>query len=82
MKIKLKLYAALRQYVPAGVDLPALEEGWETADGATLGQVVEILNLPKTMKLLTLLNGVNCNDQARVLQNGDAILLFPLMAGG
>jgi molybdopterin converting factor small subunit len=82
MKIKVKLYATLRQYVPNSEDLLARGEGWEVADGATLGEVVKMVNLPEGLKVLTLLNGAHCNDQGRILKDGDALLLYPLMAGG
>ena len=82
MKIKVKLYATLRQYVPSSADLLVREEGWEVADGATLGDVVKMVNLPDGLRPLTLVNGAHCNDQGRILKDGDALLLYPLMAGG
>jgi molybdopterin converting factor small subunit len=82
MRIRVKLYATLRQYVPNSADLPVREEGWEVADGATLGDVVKMVNLPDGLRPLTLVNGAHCNDQGRILKDGDALLLYPLMAGG
>jgi hypothetical protein len=82
MMIKVKLYATLRQYVPASADLLLSEEGWEVAEGTTVEQVVKRVNLPDGLKVLTLLNGAHCNDRGRPLKGGDAILLYPLMVGG
>ena len=83
MKITLKLYATLGEYLPeqamanqAEVDMP---------DGATPEDVIDRFKVPKSMVHLVLLNGVFLDAEARrsaALEPGDALAIWPPVAGG
>lgn len=73
MKVKIKLFASLRQFGPEEqvVDLP---------ENATVDDVVTSLNLPK-MALLKIVNGEHRPSHYH-LKDGDELALFPPIAGG
>ena len=50
-------------------------------EGATVAQVLKILNIPENETKILLINGRNA-DKERVLNDGDVFHVFPLMAGG
>ena len=74
MKVRVKLFASLRQFGPD-------EETREFNDGTTIDQVVDILNIPRTIRLLKIVNGEH-RPADHVLQDGDDLALFPPIAGG
>jgi molybdopterin converting factor small subunit len=81
MKIRLQIYSHLRQYLPPA-DARFRDEQWEVAAGTTIAEIVQILNLPQNLKILTVVNDAFCHDRGRVLQEGDSLTLLPPMAGG
>jgi molybdopterin converting factor small subunit len=81
MKIRVKIYAGLRQYVSDFTELTRKDD-WEVAGGTTIGEVIEMLNFPKSLQILIMVNGVHSNAKERRLTDGDSILLYPLMGGG
>ncbi len=81
MTIYVKLYATLRQYIPQAAEITR-KEGLEVSEGATVGQVMEMLHLPESLKVLALVNGLHCKEKERVLGEGDSLLIYPLMSGG
>jgi molybdopterin converting factor small subunit len=81
MKIYVKLYATLRQYVPRAATLTS-GDGLDVADGTTLAQIMATLSLPESLKVLALVNGLHCKEKERVLADGDSLLFYPLMSGG
>jgi molybdopterin converting factor small subunit len=74
MKVKVKLFASLRSLGPDEqiLDLPA---------SATIDDVVHILKIPETIRLLKIVNGEH-RPADHVLQDGDDLALFPPIAGG
>ena len=74
MKVRVKLFASLRQFGPD-------EETREFNDGTTIDQVVDILNIPRTIRLLKIVNGEH-RPADHVLLDGDDLALFPPIAGG
>ena len=74
MKVKIKLFASLRQF---GAD----EQVVELPDGTTIVDVVLRLKIPPTIRLLKIVNGVH-QKSGHVLQDGDDLALFPPIAGG
>ena len=74
MKIYVKIYATLRQYIPNAAELMR-EEGWDVADSSTMGAVMQTLKLPESLRILALINGAHCNDKATPLKDGDTLLL-------
>jgi molybdopterin converting factor small subunit len=81
MKIYVKLYATLRQYIPDSASLTSAE-GLEVAEGTTVAKVMEMLRLPETLKVLALVNGLHCREKERALKDGDSLLFYPVMSGG
>ncbi len=80
MRVTLRLFATLRQYLPPGereetvVDLP---------DGAPVQELIGRFRLPPPLTQLVLVNGVNVGrDHTRVLVDGDVVSIFPPVAGG
>ena len=81
MRIYVKLYATLRQYIPHSATVTD-KEGLDVAEGTTIAEVMEMLGLPEHLKVLSLLNGVHCREKEKSLKDGDTLLFYPLMAGG
>lgn len=83
MKITLKLYATLGEYLPAGVQGNEIEV--EVGKNATPNDVIEQFHVPRSMVHLVLLNGVYIAPDERakaVMQTGDALAIWPPVAGG
>ncbi len=83
MKITFKLYATLSDYLPAGQRHNAVELYIDSA--TTIGDLIERFNLPKKLVHLVLVNGVYVEPSqrmARTLEAGDALAIWPPVAGG
>jgi molybdopterin converting factor small subunit len=74
MKVKIRLYANLRNYGPE-------EQEAELPENATLEDAIKRLNLPERIPLLKIVNGEHRNVK-HPLKEGDEIALFPPIAGG
>ncbi|MEK6742980.1 MAG: MoaD/ThiS family protein [Nitrospirota bacterium] len=74
MKVKVKLFALLRQFGPD-------EQTVELPEGTTIDDVVRSLKLPGTIRLLRIVNGEH-RPEDHVLKDGDELALFPPIAGG
>jgi len=74
MKVKVKLFASLREYGPEEqiIDLP---------DNATIEGVISLLVLPEKIPLLRIVNGEH-RPVKHPLKDGDELALFPPIAGG
>ena len=83
VKIRIKLYAMLSTYLPAGAvkneaDLPITE-------GQDIQSVLNELNLPEKMCHLVLVNGNYVAPSERTghkLSDGDHLAVWPPVAGG
>lgn len=84
MKVTLKLYASLGDYLPDAarstraldLDLPA---------GTTVGDVIERFNLPRNLCHLVLVNGTYIQPDerpTRIFADGDVLAIWPPIAGG
>jgi molybdopterin converting factor small subunit len=83
MKVTIKLFALLGEYLPAGADDNAAEI--EVADGATPADVIRRLALPLESCHLVLINGLYRppgERDDRPLQPGDVLAIWPPIAGG
>jgi sulfur carrier protein ThiS len=84
MKIVFKLFASLTDYLPQqGRDGNVVE--LEVPDGTTISQMVASYSLPDKLVHLVLVNGSYVAPEQRgahVLQAGDALAIWPPIAGG
>lgn len=84
MRVTLKLYATLTDYLPATArrdNLVALD----VDGGATIASVVAPFNLPPKLTHLVLVNGVFVppgERGAHALRDGDVVAIWPPIAGG
>lgn len=83
MKVKVKLFALLDKYLPAGSSGNACD--LEVAEGATVLDVAGRLGLPARHCHLVLVNGVYLEPGRRgeeALAEGDVLAIWPPVAGG
>jgi molybdopterin converting factor small subunit len=83
MKIRLKLFATLRDYLPEGAKTNEME--LDVADDASVQGVIDHYRLPAKLVHLVLVNGHYIYPNARaatLLKEGDVLALWPPVAGG
>lgn len=83
MRITLKLYAMLTEYLPPGAEKNI--SPLELAEGTSIDHVVRQLALPRDLVHLVLLNGVYVAPEQLAdtpLQEGDVLAIWPPVAGG
>ena len=83
MKIQLKLYASLGQYLPAEAKKNEIEV--EVHNHITVGDLLQNYKVPDEMCHLVLVNGkfVSPGDRSTLsLNDGDALAVWPPVAGG
>lgn len=83
MRVTLKLYATLGDYLPPGSRNNRVE--LEAAEGSTVDAVLRPFSLPPKLTHLVLVNGVFIPPEARTtcrLKDGDALAVWPPIAGG
>ena len=84
MKITFKLFASLSDYLPQQARYTNVIE-LDVAQDATILQVIEPFALPEKMVHLVLVNGTYIAPEQRmthVLKDGDALAIWPPIAGG
>jgi molybdopterin synthase sulfur carrier subunit len=83
MVVRLKLYALLGKYLPAGAENN--EADLELPDGATPEAAMAAIPMPPELAHLVLVNGIYVAPSERgslVLKDGDALAMWPPVAGG
>jgi molybdopterin converting factor small subunit len=83
MKICIKLFANLSQYLPPGARQNAAQI--DVPDGATPHRVMALCGVPREQAHLVVLNGVFVLPHQRdslTLSEGDTLALWPPVAGG
>ena len=83
MKVTVKLYATLADYLPPGARNNRVEI--EVAEAATIGAVLQPFSLPPKLTHLVLVNGTYVAPDARpatCLAEGDVLAVWPPIAGG
>ena len=84
MKITLKLFASLTDYLPESSRYTNIVE-LEVAQAATIGQIIETYHLPPKLVHLVLVNGSYIAPELRathVLLADDVLAIWPPIAGG
>ena len=84
MKITLKLFASLTDYLPVTSKYTNFVE-IEVPDGATIAQITEPYHLPPALVHLVLVNGRYIAPELRAaeaLGEGDVLAIWPPIAGG
>ena len=79
MKVRLKLFAVFRRYLPPGTQGNACDV--EVPDGTQVSDLLSRFGVPEKESLLILVNGRDAGLD-RVLQDGDVVAVFPTLAGG
>jgi molybdopterin converting factor small subunit len=79
MKIKLKLFATFREYLPENND--GHSSMLELVEGTNVDSVLEQMKLPKDIPKIILINGIQ-KTAAETLKEGDTLSVFPPIAGG
>ncbi len=85
MKVVLKLYASLTDYLPDHGRDHRHELHLDVAPDATIGALIDGLHLPPRSVHLVLVNGVYVEPRqrsARTLREGDHLAIWPPVAGG
>lgn len=83
MKIKVKLFATLSQYLPTGASGNQVEMA--IPDGTSPQFILDTLNLPPRLAHLVLVNGTFVppeERQRKALEEGDELAVWPPIAGG
>ncbi len=83
MKIKLKMFATLGEFLPPGAKDNQIEI--EVPDEATPQSVIDRFRIPPELSHLVLINGVYLSPEQRnerVLRAGEVLAVFPPVAGG
>ena len=84
MKITLKLFASLTDYLPESSRYTNIVE-LEVAESATIGQIIGAHQLPPKLVHLVLVNGKYIEPEKRAsysLLEGDVLAIWPPIAGG
>ena len=84
MKITLKLFASLTDYLPESSRYTNIVE-LEVVESATIGQIIETHQLPPKLVHLVLVNGKYIEPEKRAshgLIEGDVLAIWPPIAGG
>ncbi len=88
MEITLKLFATLADYLPQEIDgrkRAHNQIALDVAEGTTVQSLIDEFRLPPAMTHLVLVNGIYILPSARaahVLLAGDALAIWPPIAGG
>jgi sulfur carrier protein ThiS len=83
VKIKLKLFATLRDYLPPVTG--GKEAVVELAEDATIPDALAVFGVPIGLAHIVLINGrhvLRADVAGRKLQEGDQLAVFPAIGGG
>lgn len=78
LRIELRLFGHLREYLPAS-DLPGVP--MEIPEGFSVEDLIRKLGIPPGDPKIVLVNGLHALRE-QILQEGDRVSIFPPIAGG
>jgi sulfur carrier protein ThiS len=81
MIVRVKVSPHLLEYIPGPRKLSGDSE-LEVAEGTTVTELLNMLNLPDELEIVTVVNDVYYSDRNRVVKDGDSLQVMPLIAGG
>ena len=79
--VKVKLYGHLKRYYPEAQKDPSQSFSINIPEGSTAKDLAQKLNLPDDETELVFINN-HKETFERKLENGDEVVIFPLIAGG
>ena len=79
MKVRLRLFAHLADYLPPDADGDGVT--LELPDGALVSDVLAPLHIPERVPFLSVVNGHEVED-SQPLHDGDELTIFPPLSGG
>ena len=79
MKIEIKLFYDLAQFLPPGST--KYTGVMDLDEGTTVQDLIELLKLPSDLPKSILINGITSKKDT-VLKDNDSVAVFPPMAGG
>ena len=83
MKITLKLFAGLSEFLPAGAVRNAITV--DVPKSCSLNDLIDQHQIPRDQVHLVLINGISRQKSERedaILNDGDAVAMWPPVAGG
>lgn len=80
MIIQVKMYGSLSHSVSVPNNF-LREDKCDIPEGTTVGQLLEMLNIPRQLPLIVLVNGKHAKKE-NVLKDGDLLHILPPMTGG
>jgi molybdopterin converting factor small subunit len=80
MQIEVKLFANLRKNLPPGSS--GSKAKITLGEGATIETLIQHLHIPLELAQMVLVNGEQTREFDRPLAEGDAVSIFPPVAGG
>ena len=81
MIIEIKIFSSLlHRYVPDS-ERQLDRDKLDIKEGTTVGQVLDMLNIPEKEAAVLLINGQSVG-RDRFLKEGDVFAVFPILAGG
>ncbi|MBT8419399.1 MAG: MoaD/ThiS family protein [Gammaproteobacteria bacterium] len=83
MRIKLKLFASLGQYLPPGAKQNIAE--LDISEGMTIAAVLGKVGVPRELVKLVFIDGIHQFPQDidnRALESGETLAVWPPVAGG
>ncbi len=79
MKVEVKLFATMKEFLPGRGDYGATF--FEFDEGATVATLLDRLKIPIDMPKIVLING-QASKPERELRDGDVVSIFPPLVGG
>ena len=79
MNVEVKLFANFREFLPPGAK--GYSVFLDVEEGTTIRQILEMLKIPESIPMITLVNGIHQKFEDP-MQANDILSLFPPVAGG